>query len=335
MSIKIANISHSQNIAIGNVVLPGCAFLAPMAGISDAPFRSLAARFGAAMAVSEMIASAGLLTGAKDVVRKLGPCGSLPHMVQLSGFQEQWMVRGAQMAVAAGAQIIDINLGCPSKRVTNGYAGSALMRVPDKALKLIEAVARAVNVPVTVKMRLGWDENSLNAAAIANSAQSAGVKMFVVHGRTRQQFYKGKARWQLVSEVVKAVNVPVIVNGDIVDINSADKALAASGAAGVMVGRAAQGRPWLVGQINAHLLALPVSPAPQGNALGVLVGEHYQAMLKSYGDELGVRVARKHLRWYLEAAGVKMPKNLLTQKDPARVVEMIAGAFSSPVRVAA
>jgi len=327
--------ARQNNITIGDVPLPGRAFLAPMAGISDAPFRAVAERFGAAMVVCEMIASAALDAGSEEMERKLSHAGSLPHVVQLSGFQKHWMVRAARIAADAGAQIIDINLGCPSKRVTNGYAGSALMRVPDMALKLIEAVVKATSLPVTVKMRLGWDEDNLNAARIARAAESAGVQMFVVHARTRRQFYRGQARWALVREVVEAVTAPVIVNGDIAGIASANEALKVSGAAGVMIGRAARGRPWLVGQINAHLHARSVPKTPTGDELAALIGAHYQDMLKNYGHELGVRVARKHLKYYLEAAAVQMPQNLLVEKDPARVTEMIATALATPQRAAA
>lgn len=284
------------------------AFLAPMAGITDAPMRALAERFGAGLVVSEMIASNALATGHHEMVRKLGKSGSLLHVVQLAGCEVQWLKRGAEIASAAGADILDINMGCPAKRVTNGYAGSALMRVPDEALRLIEAVAAATPLPVTVKMRLGWDDDSLNAPAIASRAVDAGVQMITVHGRTRQQFYKGSARWDLVRSVVEAVPVPVVVNGDIVDTDTAHEALRLSGAAAVMIGRGAQGRPWVVGQVGAALAGRSALPPPQGSALADLVLDHYEAMLCEYGTALGVRVARKHLDWYLESAGIGLDK---------------------------
>lgn len=296
------------DLSIGGRLLRNRAFLAPMAGITDAPMRALAERFGAGLVVSEMIASNALATGHHEMVRKLGKSGSLPHVVQLAGFEAQWLRRGAEIACAAGADIIDINMGCPAKRVTSGYAGSALMRVPDEALRLVDAVVAATPLPVTVKMRLGWDDDSLNAPAIASRAVDAGVQMIIVHGRTRQQFYKGSARWDLVRSTVDAVQVPVVVNGDIVDADTAREALRLSGAAAVMIGRGAQGRPWVVGQVGAALAGRSVPPPPQGDALVDLVREHYEAMLSEYGTAVGVRVARKHLDWYLEAAGIGLGK---------------------------
>lgn len=199
--------ASAYELSIGKVRLANRAILAPMAGITDGAFRALAVRFGAGLVVSEMIASAALSTGQKDMVRRMGNSGPLPHVVQLAGCEAHWMDLGAKMAAESGADIIDINLGCPSKRVTNGFAGSALMQVPDKALELIEAVVKATPLPVTVKMRLGWDDDCLNAADIARAAVNAGVQMISVHGRTRQQFYKGEARWNLVRSVVDAVDV--------------------------------------------------------------------------------------------------------------------------------
>jgi len=320
-------------------MLPNRAFLAPMAGITDAPMRALAERFGAGLVVSEMIASNALATGMDLMVKKLSRSGRLPHMVQLAGCEAEWMRVGARIAHEAGADIIDINMGCPAKRVTNGYAGSALMRVPDEALRLIDAVVAATPLPVTVKMRLGWDDDSLNAADLARRAVDAGVKMITVHGRTRQQFYKGTARWNLVRPVVEAVSVPVVVNGDIVDFAAAKEALQQSGAAAVMIGRGAQGQPWRVGQIGAALSGQAVAAAPEGGALADIVLEHYEGVLDTYGAAVGVRAARKHLDWYLEAAALHVSKPerlaLLGSEDPAEVRRMIPALFSRTDRLAA
>jgi tRNA-dihydrouridine synthase B len=311
-----------------------------MAGITDAPMRRLAERFGAGWVVSEMIASNALATGHDDMIRKLRKTeGRLLHVVQLAGCEAEWMRRGAEIAAEAGAEIIDINMGCPSKRVTNGYAGSALMRVLDEALKLIDAVVAATPLPVTLKMRLGWDDDSLNAADLARRAVDAGVQMITVHGRTRQQFYKGEARWHLVRPVVEAINVPVVVNGDIVDLAAAREALRQSGAAAVMVGRGAQGQPWVVGQIGAALYGEAPAPAPEGDELVALITEHYEAMLTEYGTQVGVRCARNHLDWYLEAMGQPIDREarkvLLATEDPNAVLAMIPTIYGGAWRQAA
>jgi tRNA-dihydrouridine synthase B len=311
-----------------------------MAGISDAPMRRIAERYGASLVVSEMIASNALATGHHEMVRKLRKTeGRLPHVVQLAGCEAEWMRRGAEIAEAAGADIIDINMGCPAKRVTSGYAGSALMRVPDEALRLVDAVVAATPLPVTVKMRLGWDDESLNAADLARRCVEAGAQAITVHARTRQQFYKGTARWRLVRPVVEAVAVPVTVNGDIADLATAREALRQSGAAAVMIGRGAQGRPWRVGQVAAALDGRTATPAPRGRALGALVAEHYEAILGESGIEVGVRVARKHLDWYLEAAEIEPPpemrKQLLTSQSPTEVLCLIGELFDDAWRAAA
>jgi tRNA-dihydrouridine synthase B len=310
-----------------------------MAGITDRPFREIAERFGAGMVVSEMIASAALGTGHHDMVRKLGKAGTLPHMVQLAGCEAEWMAEGARIAHEAGADIVDINFGCPAKRVTNGYAGSALMRVPDQAMALIDAVVAATPLPVTVKMRLGWDDESLNAPEIARRAVDAGVQMITVHGRTRQQFYKGEARWELVRAVAEAVDVPVVVNGDIVDLGSAREALSQSGAAAVMLGRGAQGRPWVVGQIGAQLMGQVAMAAPANDALVDLICGHYEQILVEYGTGVGLRAARKHLSWYAEAMGIELDKatraEFLNSEDPAAVLTMIGRIYSGEWKAAA
>ncbi|SHF50255.1 tRNA dihydrouridine synthase DusB [Devosia limi] len=315
------------------------AFLAPMAGITDRPFREIAEKFGAGLVVSEMIASAALGTGHHDMVRKLGKAGKLPHVVQLAGCEAEWMAAGARIAHEAGADIIDINFGCPSKRVTNGYAGSALMRVPDQAMTLIDAVVGATPLPVTVKMRLGWDDDSLNAPLMARRAVDAGAQMITVHGRTRQQFYKGSARWELVRAVVEAVDVPVVVNGDIIDFASAQEALSLSGAAAVMLGRGAQGRPWAVGQIGAQLRGETPQAAPTGQDLVALISAHYEQILYEYGIAVGVRAARKHLDWYAQAMGLTLDKPtrlaFLNAEEPAAVLAMIGEIYSGDWKTAA
>ena len=249
------------------------------------------------------------------------------------------MRRGAEIAHDAGADIIDLKFGCPAKRVTNGYAGSALMRVPDEALRLVDAVVSATPLPVTVKMRLGWDDESLNAPDIAKRAVSAGVQTITVHGRTRQQFYKGEARWHLVKAVVEAVNVPVVINGDIIDIDTAREALDQSGAAAVMMGRGAQGRPWAVGQVGAALAGRSPQAAPEGLELVDLITEHYEGILEDYGIAVGVRAARKHLDWYLECAGIAPAKEarwaLLNSTEPGSVKRLIRQLFAEPMMKAA
>jgi nifR3 family TIM-barrel protein len=289
-------------VKIGPVDIPGRVWMAPMTGVSDLPFRRTAARLGAAYVATEMVASELLAAGRRDVVRRAAIDEELPlTVVQLVGREARWMAEGARMAEAAGADIVDLNFGCPAKEVTGGLSGSALMRNLDQAIRLIEAAVNATARPVTVKMRLGWDDASRNAPELAARAEAAGVRAFTVHGRTRCQFYAGAADWSAVAAVKQAVSVPVIVNGDVTDAAQARAALAASGADAVMVGRGAYGRPWAIRQIEAEL-ARGHRPEPDAAERYRIVVEHLRHSLAFYGDELGLKMFRKHLGWYVERA---------------------------------
>ncbi len=328
-----------MNLMATSGFLPGPPVaLAPLAGITDLPFRQLVAGFGAGWVVSEMVASQDMVQ-AKPSVRDRAELGFDQHAtaVQLAGRDPYWMAEAARMVADNGARVIDINMGCPAKKVTGGLSGSALLRTPDHALALIDAVVAAVDVPVTLKTRLGWDDASLNAAGIARRAQDAGIALVTIHGRTRCQFYKGDADWAAIRPIRDAVSIPVIANGDITGPATARKALALSGAAGVMVGRGAQGRPWLLAQISADLYGTPEPVVPQGQDFVDMVSGHYDAMLMFYGRDLGLRVARKHLGWYMDTAGTPSALRgaVLTQSDPKRVTALLSDALFHDVQVAA
>ncbi len=306
-------------------------FLAPLAGITDLPFRQLVSGFGAGLVVSEMVASQEMVQ-AKPGVREKAELGfdSANTAVQLAGREAHWMAEAARMVAANGAKIIDINMGCPAKKVVSGYSGSALLRDLDHALSLIEAVVEATELPVTLKTRLGWDDALLNAPELAVRAANAGIQMITIHGRTRCQFYKGRADWAAIARVKDAVSIPVIANGDIVDAGCAETALRLSGADGVMIGRGAQGKPWVLAQVAAELSGGQGPDAPEGRALVELVVGHYEAMQAFYGDVLGPRVSRKHLGWYMDGAGTPpaLRREVLTAKTPAQVIALLPDALS-------
>nr|WP_263618741.1 tRNA dihydrouridine synthase DusB [Seohaeicola saemankumensis] len=309
-----------------------------MAGITDRPFRDLVRQFGAGLVVSEMVASQEMVQ-AKPGVRERAEIGADVEntAVQLAGRDAEWMAEAARQVADRGAAVIDINMGCPAKKVTNGYSGSALLKTPDHALRLIEAVVAAVEVPVTLKTRLGWDENLMNAPDVARRAEAAGVRMITIHGRTRCQFYKGQADWAAIGAVKEAVDVPVVANGDIVDAGTAARALEQSGADGVMIGRGAQGQPWLLAQIAHALWGHTAPEIPQGRALVDMVCGHYEAMLGFYGADLGLRVARKHLGWYMDQAGTgaALRRAVLTGRDPEAVLRLLADALDPQQQEAA
>jgi len=288
--------------------------------------------------VSEMVASQEMVQAKPGVRERAELSLDVENTaVQLAGRETYWMAEAARQVADRGARIIDINMGCPAKKVTNGYSGSALLKTPDHALRLIEAVVAAVDIPVTLKTRLGWDDTSLNAADIACRAQNAGVQMVTIHGRTRCQFYKGHANWRAIRAVKQNVTIPVIANGDIIDASTAQTALSQSQGDGVMIGRGAQGRPWQLAEIAHEIYGTRAPVVPSGVALTDMVSAHYQSMLGFYGTTLGLRIARKHLGWYMDETGTisALRRAVLTAKTPAEVLRLLPEAMAAQGRVAA
>jgi tRNA-dihydrouridine synthase B len=327
----------SKPLKIGDIDVTAPVLLAPMSGVTDVPVRRLAAELGAGLVVSEMTASDELANGHWMSRLRCEATGLGPHVVQLAGCEGRWMAEGARIAEAEGADIIDINMGCPARHVTGGQSGSALMRDLDHATSLIEATVAAVKVPVTLKMRLGWDDRTRNAPELARRAQGAGVQLVTVHGRTRCQFYKGEADWDAVRAVREATSLPLVVNGDIVSFETAVEALEASGADAVMIGRGAQGQPWLPGQIGRRLNGGAAEGAPSLADQLHYVRTLYEGVCELYGLRIGLRHARKHLGWALDVAAElsRAPaeklkawrQTILTSEDPLSVQRSLQDAY--------
>ena len=321
---------------IGKQAVSPPVFLSPLAGITDLPYRNLVSSFGAGLVVSEMVASHEIMQKGKDARARVELGLNIEGTsVQIAGRDAYWMSECAKLIAGNGAKIIDINMGCPAKSVVNGASGSALMRTPKLALELIEAVVNAVDVPVTLKTRLGWDDDDLNAAHLAASAEKIGIKMVTIHGRTRCQFYKGSANWNKIHDVKKAVTIPVIANGDIIDTSTAKLAMDQSQADGVMIGRGAQGKPWILAQIASEIFGTEPPNVPQGKDFTTMISNHYLEMLHFYGQEHGNKVARKHLGWYMDYIGVDVSKRraLQTETDPKKVLSMISSLYEEELNV--
>lgn len=312
-----------ETINIDNISIDGNVILAPMSGITDLPFRKLVKSFGASLVVSEMVASRAMIMETRQSMNKCAIVhdDATAACVQLAGCEPDVMAEAAKMNEDMGAKIIDINFGCPAKKVVGGYAGSALMRDEVLAGKILEATVKAVKVPVTMKMRKGWDHESQNAPRLAKIAEESGIKMLTVHGRTRQQFYSGSADWSFIKNVVEAVKIPVIANGDITDFDSATKALLESGAIGIMVGRGSYGKPWLPNQINHFLHTGKKIAAPSLLEQKNIVLKHYDDMLSYYGIETGSKLARKHLGYY--SSGIPDSSQFRAQINRESCVEKV------------